>query len=163
MDVHKALADLTRHVIFKDWHKENQDYFLAHAFVMLDEPNKNTWQIGFYNTNDQQMVTFILDGQSVKKTEGQEVLKSEGDIKPLKPEHIKLSVEDALAKATQCYQEHYKGEPHIKHFFIIQNIDGQHLFNITYFTQAFNTINIKIDAETGDIIKHTKQKLAAFA
>lgn len=163
MDIHKALADLTRHHAFKEWHNEHKDYFLAHAFVMLDEANKNTWQIGFYNEKEQRMISFILQDQDVGKTDTQEVLKTEGDISPLQVEHIKLTVEDALAKAKEVYQEHYKNELPIKQFFIIQNTEGHHMFNITYFTQSFNTINIKIDAETGDVIKHSKQQLAAFA
>lgn len=160
MDLHEILAKLTRHPLFKEWHEKNKEYFLAHAFVMLDEPNKNTWQIGFYNPEKEKMVTFFV-ADTIKKTDEQEVLKSEGAIKPLMPEKVKLTVEEALKKAEECFKE-YKELP-IKHFFIIQHTEGHNMFNITYFTQSLKTINIKIDSETGEIIKHSKQDLAQFA
>ncbi len=163
MDLHGTLARLTRHPVFKEWHAKNPNYFLAHAFVMLDEPNKGIWQIGFYNLEKERMVTFIASETEVQRTEEQEVLKGEAAIQPLKTEEVKLSVEEALKISKQCYDENYKKEPSIKQFFIIQHAEGHNLFNITYFTQSLKTINIKIDAGSGKIIKHSAQSLAEFA
>lgn len=162
MDLHETLARLTRHPVFQEWRAKNSDYFLAHAFVMLDEPNKDIWQIGFYNPDKERMVTFIVALNSIQKTEEQEVLKSEGGIQPLKPEDVKLSVEEALKIAKQCYDQNYKAEKPIKEFFIIQHAEGHAIFNITYFTQGLKTINIKIDSATGKIFKHSVQSLAEF-
>ncbi len=161
MDLHKTLAQLTRSAIFKDWHAKNKEYFLAHAFVMLDEPNKGIWQIGFYNTDKERMVTFIV-GTDIQNTEEQEVLKETTGIQQLNPEEVKLTVEDALKDAKACLQENYRAEIPLKEFFIIQNAEGHTLFNITYFTQSLKTINIKIDTKTGKIIKHSMQSLAEF-
>jgi len=162
MDLHATLARLTRHPVFTEWHEKNKAYFLAHAFVMLDEPNKGIWQIGFYNSEKERMVTFIVSPDSVQHTEDQEVLKKEGDIKPLVVEEIKFSIEEALQKAKQCLEENYKAQTVTKQFFIIQNAEGHHLFNITYVTRALQTINIKIDAGTGEIFKHSSASLAEF-
>ena len=161
MDLHEALANLTRHAIFKEWHAKNENYFLAHAFVMLDEANKNEWQIGFYNPEKEKMVTFII-GETIQHTEEQEVLRSEGSIQPLMPEKAKLPVEQAIETANKCLKENYSGEKPMKQFFIIQNAEGHTMFNITFFTQSLKTINIKIDAEHGKIIKHSMQNLAEF-
>jgi uncharacterized membrane protein YkoI len=163
MDLHETLAKLTRSAVFKDWHKKNPAYFLAHAFVMLDEANKGIWQIGFYNPEKERMVTFIVSDKEVKHTEEQEVLRTEAEILPLKAEDVTHSVEDALKTAKQCLQENYRGEIPIKEFFIIQHAEGHAMFNITFFTQSLKTINIKIDAKTGKIFKHTMQSLAEFA
>ena len=163
MDLHETLAKLTRSVIFKDWHKDNSKYFLAHAFVMLDEANKGIWQIGFYNPEKERMITFIISDKGIQHTEEQEVLRSEAEILALKPEEVTHSVEDALKTAKACLQENYRGEKPIKEFFIIQHAEGHAMFNITYFMQSLKTINIKIDAKTGKIFKHTMQNLAEFA
>ena len=160
MDLQETLAKLTRHPVFNEWHDKNKEYFLAHAFVMLDEANKNTMQIGFYNPKKEKMVTFII-ADTVQKTEEQEVLRSEGEIQQLKPEEVKHTVEKALATAEKCFKE-YKEQP-MKQFFIIQNAEGHTMFNITYFTQSLKTINVKIDTKTGKIIKHSMQTLAEFA
>ncbi len=163
MDLHSTIARLTRHPVFTEWHANNKEYFLAHAFVMLDETNKDVWQIGFYHPGKERMVTFIISPGSVEHTEEQEVLRSEGEITQLKPEDVTLSVEDALKDAKACLQEHYRGEIPIKEFFIIQQTEGHTLFNITCITQSFKTINIKIDSTTGKVLKHNIQSLAEFA
>ena len=162
MDLHETLARLTRHPLFKEWHSKHADYFLAHAFMMLDEPNKGIWQIGFYNSEKERMITFIVSEDKIQHTEEQEVLKSEGGIQPLKPEEVKRAVEETLKTAQKCMEENYKGENTIKQFFIVQNAEGHTMFNITFFTQSLKTINIKIDATTGKILKHNKQSLADF-
>ncbi len=162
MELDETLAVLTKHSLFKEWHVKNHDYFLAHAFVMLDEPNKNNWQIGFYNPAKERMVTFIIS-TTVQKTEEQEVLKAEGEIKQLKPEEVKLSVEQAIKKANECMHENYRAEKPIKQFFIIQNAEGRTMFNITYLMQSLKTLNIKIDAKTGETVKHSLQSLVDFS
>jgi hypothetical protein len=162
MDLHETLAKLTRHTVFKDWHSKNKKYFLAHAFVMLDEANKNTWQIGFYNSEKERMVTFIITDNTVQHTEDQEVLRTEGSIQPLKPEEVTHTIENALETARNCLKENYRAEKPIKEFFIIQNAEEHTMFNITFVTQSLKTINIKIDAKTGKIIKHSMQALADF-
>ena len=161
MDLHATLNKLTKHPVFKEWHEKNKEYFLAHAFVMLDEPNKNTWQIGFYHPKKERMVTFLV-ADTITHTEEQEVLKSTADIQPLKPEEVTLSVEEALKTSKDCLKEHYKTEQPLKEFFIIQHAEGHTLFNITYFTQSLKTINIKIDSKTGKVVKHSLQSLAEF-
>ncbi len=163
MDLHATLARLTRHPLFKEWHAKNADYFLAHAFVLLDEPNKDVWQIGFYNKQNERMVTFIVEQEAIQHTEEQEVLKGAAEIQELKPEDVKFSVDDALQTAQTCMKEHYKGEMPSKQFFIIQHAEGHALFNITFVTHSFKTINIKIDSMTGKILKHNIQSLAEFA
>jgi len=162
MDLHEILARLTRHSIFKEWHSKNSEYFLVHAFVLLDEVNKGICQIGFYNHEKERMVTFMVSPTEVQVTQEQEVLKKESTIQKLNPEDVKLTIEDALKISKQCIKENYSAETPLKEFFIIQNTEGQTMFNITLFTQSFHTINIKINATTGKLIKHSKQQLAEF-
>lgn len=161
MDLHEALAKLTRHSLFKEWQSANKNAFLAHAFVMLDEANKDTWQIGFYTKETERMVTFVVSS-TVTHTPEQEVLKSDGEIEKLDAAAVKLSVEDALLAAKKCYAENYGKEITFKQFFIIQTIDHAPTFNITYLTQSFKTVNIKINARDGKILKHSVQALAEF-
>jgi uncharacterized membrane protein YkoI len=129
---------------------------------MLDEANKGVWQIGFYNTEKERMVTFVVSDTDIQHTEDQEVLKETTGIQKLKPEDVTLSVEDALKTAKDCTKENYRAEIPLKEFFIIQNAEGHTMFNITYFTQSLKTINFKIDAKTGKMIKHSMQSLAEF-
>src|SRR3989344_1888470 len=161
MDFHQALARLTSHTIFKDWHKKHADSFLAHGFMMLDEANKDIWQIGFYNPKTSKMTTFMV-GKTIEHTVEQEVLESGAPIQNLSVEDVKVSPEKALSIAKELLKKEFAKELPIKEFFIIQRIEGKTVFNITYFTQSFKTVNIKIDAKSGEIISKNIQALMDF-
>lgn len=148
---------------FNDWRKQHAEAFLAHAFVMLDEENKNIWQIGYFDEKTNTMSTFVLEGAKISIIPDQEVLKAEQKILQLKPEEVVVSVADALAAAQKARMEHYGKEQPIKSFFIIQNIEAQgSVFNITFFTATFKTINIKISTTKGEVMHHSMQALAVF-
>lgn len=163
MDFHKALHTLTTSLSFKDWHQKHPKSFLAHGFLMLDEANKNTWQIGFYDEEPQRMTTFLVTGTKVEHTDEQEILQGPAPIQKLNPSEISIEAPKAIEIAKNCLTENYKKEMILKNFFIIQHAEGETIYNITYFTQTFKTINIKINAKNGELIKHNIQALADFA
>lgn len=156
MDFHEALQRLQKSATFSEWKQEHED-FLAHAFVMLDKENENIWQFGYYN--GQTMTTFILDNEAVEVLPEQKILESGQPLEELNEQDVQVSVQEALDKAEEIRKENYPQEQPVKKFFIIQSIDGA-IYNITYFTMSFSTINIRIDAKTGEILKHDKKKLA---
>ena len=162
MEFHEVLKQVQRTEEFQTWKKDHENYFLAHAFVLLDEPNKDIWQIGFYNSEKEKMATFIYDKGSISIVPDQEVLKTGDSIKPLLQEDVKLTVAEALEKAKEVMEEHYKGKQVMKTFFIIQHIEDRSVFNITHLTQGFETINIKVSTIDGKIVKHSVSRLAEF-
>lgn len=162
MDFHSMLSTLKQSAEYKDWLAEHRDYFLAHAFVMLDEANKGIWQIGFYSPEKELMETFVMDNGKISILPAQEVLKSEGKLQELDLGAVKITVEEALAIADKCKQEHYKTELVAKQFFILQHLDSGMAYNITYFTQSLKTINVKVSSIDGKIVSHNLQALAAF-
>ena len=147
---------------FKEWKKNHPNFYLAHAFMMMDEANKNVWQIGYYDKESNKMETIVKQGDTLKFVPEQEILKASQEILPLKLEEIKVDPDKALLSAAECIKENYSKEPVLKHFFIIQHLEGATIYNITYITQTFKTINIKISTIDGKIIKHTCEKLADF-
>jgi len=161
-----ALTDILKRVDesaeYKQWRKEHADAFLAHAFVMVDEENKDVWQIGYFDEKEDKLTTFVVEPNKISVIHGQEVLKEADKIKPLEVPDIKISVEEALAKAEEARKEHYPREMILKKFFIIQHTTNGSIFNVTYFTQSFGNINIKISTIDGKILKHSFSKLADF-
>lgn len=163
MDFHKALHTLTNDLSFKHWHKEHAQTFLAHGFLMLDEANKDTWQIGFYDEQKQRMTTFLVNGNKVEHTDEQEILQGPAPIQKLNPSEVKIEAQKAIGIANDLVKKEYGKEMILKHFFVIQHAEEHTIYNVTYFTQSFKTINIKINAENGEILKHNIQALADFA
>lgn len=158
MDIHEALGKLTTDLKFKDWQKDNPECFLAHGFMMLDDANKDQWQIGFFDPKTGKMKTFVV-GKTIEHMEEQEILK-QGELVKLELSNVKIGPDEAMEKAQECFNK-YKQIP-LKKFFILQQVDGRTVYNVTFFTQAFNTVNIKIDAADGTTVEETEQKLATF-
>ncbi len=161
MDFHHALSNLTNNLSFKEWHKNNPDSFLAHGFMMLDDANKDVWQIGFYKPERSKITTFIVN-KTIEHTSEQEVLESGNPIQKLSVEDVKIPHEGALKTAKDIMQKEFKKEVSIKEFFIIQKLEDRTVFNITFFTQSFKTVNVKIDAKTGEIVSKSLQSLMEF-
>lgn len=162
MDLKQIILDLEHSNEFKQWNKNNPDFFLAHIFVMLDDANKDVFQIGFYNSKTEKMTTFIVDNEKISLIEDQEVLKSEGTIQELIIDDIKTSVEDALLASNKIKNDKYKNEMIAKKFFIVQKTDLGDIFNITFFTASFKTINIKISTVDCTILKESMSDLMTF-
>lgn len=163
MDPKKILEKLHNSGEFMLWQKDHSGYYLAHVFAVMDEANKDTWQIGYYNSKKDRMVTFIMTPEQISATPEQEVMKAKQKINELKIDKIKLGIDEAIGTAQKCKNEHYNNEIIMKTLFIIQEIDGAPMFNITYLAQGFKTINIKINAIDGKVVKHTIGVIAEFS
>ncbi len=163
MELSDVLTTLEQSKEFKDWRNGHEQAFLAHAFVLLDEPNKNIWQIGYFDETKNAMSTFVVDGKKIDLIPDQEVLRAEQHITPLHPADVTLPVAEALVAAQKIKMQQYPQEVSAKTFFIIQNLEQYGpVFNITYFTASFKTINIKLSTKNGEILHHSMQALAAF-
>lgn len=163
MEIKEVLLELELNSEFKQWRKSHSDDFLAHAFVMLDEANIDSWQIGFFNSKQNQMTTFIIEKDSLKMIPDQEILKSDIGIFALSADEVKVSIHAALNLATQILRREYSGKKCIKTFFIIQQLRDVPVYNITFFTQDFKTINIKINAANETILHHSMSAVADFS
>lgn len=164
MDVKDVYDRLVESSEYKEWCKKNKEAYLAHFFRMLDKENEHQWQIGFYDKKSDRITTFIVEGSEIKVLPQSEVFKREGaEIEELDIKKVKLDSNAALRKSQEFQREKYKGNDPMKAFFILQNIeDIGTVYNITYVTAAFKTLNIKIDAGTGEIIKHKLHSLMDF-
>ncbi len=163
MELKDVVAKLEESSEFKEWRKSHEKAYLAHAFVMLDEPNNGIWQIGYFDSEKSLMSTFVVSEKKIEIIPDQEVLKAHQEIPPLKVSDVKLSVADALAAAQKSKLEHYAQEMPAKTFFIIQDLEEHGaVFNITFFTHSFKTINIKLSSKDGKVLHHSCESLAAF-
>ena len=149
--------------VFKEWKSSHDDCFLAHAFVMFDEANADIWQFGFFDEKNNLMATFIVDKQDVKVIPDQEVLKSDAEILPLSVADIKISALEAMHNAQQVLKKEYSGEIPLKAFFVLQQLKNVAVYNVTFFTKSFKTVNVKVSAVDGSIIHFSLSALADFS
>lgn len=142
----------------------SDDYYLAHIFKMLDDPNMNSWQVGYYSEKEESMTTFMVENDEITVAPPSEVFKKpESKLHGLEMDGVQFDWEQALGTSNSVMKEKYANQPPIKTFFILQNIEGEIVYNITYLTKTFNTINFKIAAESGEIKKEEVQSLMDMA
>ena len=163
MEFKKLIEEIEATKEFKEWKESHPDFYLAHAFVMKDQGNQEVWQIGYYDKKTNKMETIVKQGESLEFVPEQEILKASQEILPLNPDDVKIDPNKAAETALGCIKENYSKEPILKSFFIIQHLEGATIYNITYIAQTFKTINIKVSATDGKIIKHSCEKLADFS
>ena len=84
-----------------------------------------------------------------------EVFKKEKTVvKRLDIKKVKKDFEDAVSIANKFQREKYSTEIPIKKIVVLQNIDFGQIWNITFISKTFNTLNMKIDAGSGKVKKH---------
>ncbi|MBI4145167.1 PepSY domain-containing protein [Candidatus Woesearchaeota archaeon] len=161
MELKDVLRTLEQSKEYSAWRKEHAKSFLAHAFLLLDEANKDTWQLGYYNPEDT-ITTFVVSAKYVEIIPDQEILRSDNAILELKPEDVVIGHESALKTAKEQHVLQHPREIPLKTFFIIQNNEGKAIYNITYFFQSMKTLNLKIDAKDGKLLSQSFQTLMEF-
>lgn len=165
MDVKEAIGKLRKNDKFRQWHEKNKKADLVHAFMML-EPGKETGcDIGFYDPDKKLMTSFLVDKDvdDVEITESKEIFtKDTQQIKPLEEERLKINFDKALEKATALQQEKYKAHAPVKEVVILQNLNTGQVWNITFITKNFQTLNMKVDAETGEMLEDKLHEIFSF-
>lgn len=144
--------------VFESWKKEHGDAYLAHIFVLLDTPV--TYQIGYFDPGTKQITSFHYSDGAVSALPPSPIFQEEErEILSLDMENVSVSGDDALATARAFQKEQYPQHLPMKTFFILQHLPLGILYNVTFVTQSFQTLNIKIDATTGELLKHSLDKL----
>lgn len=163
MELKDKLSKLEQSKVFIEWKKNKSDSYLAHIFRMLDEANKDIWQFGYYNKDDT-ITTFIMDVEKVNELPEQEIFKKDKHkLEPLVMDKVKLGFDKVVEKSTNLQQEKYKSHPVMKTIIILQIVEEGQVFNVTFVTQTFNTINIRIDSSSGEIVKEKLSSLMEMA
>lgn len=152
----KLIQPLLKDAGFMEWHKDNKDSYLAHIFIM---DNADSIDVGFYNKDDT-ITTFEVKGKNISLKSKDEIFKKEEtSLKKLNLEKVSLNFKQVDKIAEEFRQKHYKNELPNKKIFILQHLDSGQVWNVTIVTASFNTLNIKIDANTGEVLGHKLRSL----
>ena len=156
MDVKAALNNLKNSKVFTKWRKYHKDTFFSYAFKIKEEMPNGDWQLGFYDKKSDTITTFVIEGGRVSIRPNEEIFKrDETDINKLDIEKVKLSFDAIVQNAVQFQQKNYPKDKSIKTIAILQNIqEFGDIWNLTFVTESFNTLNMKINASNGKIVEH---------
>ena len=163
---HEMMMDSFRRMkesaVFKSWKRENKESYLVHAFNMVEGEKEAGWQFGYYLKKKDRVVTFIVDDDVKKSPESEVFKKDRKAIMQLDLARVKTACDKALEKAKKLQDDKYKGHEPFKEVVLLQHIELGQVWNITFVTRSFDTLNIKIDSGTGKIKSHKLESLFSF-
>ena len=152
MELKEALSRLEKSPEFKEWMKKNKDDYFSYAFCEL---NIEEWQIGYYDKSKDKIITFIVN-EKIKTMPMDDVFKEPGaKVNKVDLNKVKLTFSEVIDKAAEFQKKKYPKEEANKIIAILQNLKGfGNIWNLTFITKTFNTLNIKINAENGKVLGH---------
>jgi len=164
MELKGYLERLEKHSEFKEWFNENKDCYFSYAMTVIEKNQQKEWHIGFYNPKDDKIATFLVDDERVSLMPEEEVFKKEDSkVNEINRKKMKLDLKEALAKATNLQKKEYAKELPVKIIVILQNLtEYGNIWNMTFITQQFNTLNVKLDASTGKVREHKLSSIFSF-
>jgi hypothetical protein len=162
--VDEAMRRIEKSAAFKQLRSERPQAYLAHAFITRSAEGCGTWQVGFYDREQDRIIVAEVNGEAVALHPPEEVYKEPGrTILPLKEEDVTVPVADAVATMDARMREAYTGELSNKDIILLQNLpEWGAIWNITALTTAFHVINFKIDAKTGKILSESRESLTTI-
>ena len=159
MDFHTIISQLNSSSEWKQWREIHKDCFLSYGFVLLDEANKDAWQVGYFCSNTDRMTTFVVQSNKITVGPELEVMKDESGVLPLKLNEIKIDDTSAMNHANQARLKSFSAEQPLKIFFILQTLNIGTIYNVTFLTKSLRTLNFKISAQTGEVITQSSESL----
>jgi len=163
MDFKDLITKIESSTVFKDVLKKTSDLYLAHVFTIMDAQQSNEWDFGYYSKRIDRIIVFKWVNDIITVLDPQEVFKESGYVDALTLDAIKISKEKAMTIAQKIIKENYSAESLMNAIVLLQNLKGYgQVWNITLTTQTFHVINIKVNAESGEVIKHSKESLIGW-
>jgi len=161
MELKQALGKLKQSVQFRDLSNKNKELNFSHALIMFESNKDVPWQLGFYNKSTDKIITFIVNKDEIKMEKEEEIFKKPGMVVNLLTiEKVKIPYNEILKKAEDFQKKKYPKELVSKTIAILQNLEEYgNIWNITFVTHSFNTLNMKINPENGEIVHHSFNSL----
>ena len=137
---------------FTDWKASHPDFKLAHCFFLKDDKAQRDWHFGFIQEKTQVLVNFIVGTDTITMESHTELAKKEDQtVLPLEIEKVTLTKEDTNPIIEEIVHNEKQGGVSTV-IYLLQHIPmiGT-IWNVTAVTKAYKTLNIKIDAQTGEV------------
>jgi hypothetical protein len=125
---------------------------------------EDEWQLGFYNKKNDKIVTFVVKDSNIERKPEEDVFKKEDmKVNEVLLSKIKITFDSALSKANEFQEKNFPKDKSVKTIAILQNLpELGNIWNITYVTETFNTLNMKIDAATGKVLENNLSSIFSF-
>lgn len=161
-DITSEIKRLKSSAEFKAYVKKNPDNYLASCFKMgKDDLELVSWQFDFYSQKSGKITSFRMD-KKITMEKDQEVFGKTGHPMRLGLDDVKMDFHEAMSLMQKLVRQNIPTESVNNKIIILQEIEGKTVWNITLFTSAFNVMNVRIDAKSGDILSQKCESILSF-
>jgi len=158
----EMLAKIEKSEDYRSWKKRHPRGYLSHFFCQVghDCELKSEWEVGFYDLDSEKMTVFAC-GENVTVTENEDDVfkKPEQRVEELEIDSVKTDFAKAVDVFAEYVEELFPKAGRGDGFVILQNLEGKSLWNFTFITKDLKFINIKINANSGEIDSHLSMDL----
>ncbi len=151
MNIHAFFEEFSQSEVYKEFVKNHPKSFVSHFFCFLTKEftPKDSWEIGMYDQEEDNITIFWKKPEFVIKTQDKVLKKPESTVGKLHVEDVKTTFDQALslAKETKSMQV-----PTLSGYIVLQRINEQSVWSLTFIAATGSCINIKIDAITPSIL-----------
>lgn len=158
MDVMATIRKIQSKDNFMRWKDVNEDACLTSAFSMYSEGEKREWLASYYNCKSEKMTTFSLNNEKGHE----EAFKKEKDIPKLKLFEVKINDDKAVEAANKILHANYPGEKVQRTIMVLQKLETEPLWNVTFITATLKVVNIKLSAINAKKISHSMSNISDF-
>ena len=164
MELTVAFKKLQQSQEFKSWNKENKDIFASFALKMLENGKEDDWHFGFYHESTDKIATFITGKDKIEFIQEEEIFKKpDAKISQIDFKKLKMPLKKILEHTSNTLKDKYPSELVNKTIAILQNVDENGtIWNITYLTNSYKTINFIVNPENSQIVSQTMESLMSF-
>lgn len=152
------LSNLHQTTVFKNWKKKHSEAFLSHFFcpITKDFQAKSYWDIGYFNPQDEKIAIFSHQGKNnfIIKPEEEVFKKENTKVEVLEMDKVKFSFEESVNLLKEKIPTLFPNEHPGDGFIILQSFSDDLLWNFTFMSLSMKFLNVKINAETGEINSH---------
>lgn len=159
----KTLAHVQQSPVFQSWLAEHPASYLSSFFKIIEKEEVDWWQVDFYYPKGDTITSFVVDDKVKLAAKDSAVFKKPHDVVPaLDLMTVHIDVKKALQIAQKVQQEKYHTEKPSKTIVLLQMIHRT-LWNISFLTSTFKLVNIRVDAQTGDVLEDSIVPLFDFS
>jgi hypothetical protein len=158
VEIKESVEKVEASVPFGKWREAHERAFLASIFT--SDKEGDALSLNYYDKETDKMYSFSSEKPTAPKEE--EFLRKSEEILPLDMSEIKVTMDDARNKAAKVAEEHYSEEKIIRTITVLQMLEGKQIWNVTFITANYKTINVRIDGSNGEVTSHSKASLIDF-
>ena len=101
-----ALKLLEKDKKFKDWQKNNENFFLSNTFIMIEDSDEiNKIQIGYCNKKEDKITSFIVEKNRIEQFSDKIFKEPNTKVSKIDIKNINVDVIDALDEANKAQKK----------------------------------------------------------